>query len=237
MRLPNRIAALFLAMALPPLVFAADTAPVRKALAELLPGIEPDSISPTPVEGLYEVSVGPRLFYISADGRYLIRGQIFDIRARRNLTEEKTVKAKKKAIEEVGEQKMVIFAPEKYDHTVTVFTDIDCGYCRKMHNEMDGYHENGIRVRYLFYPRAGVGSKSYQKAVSVWCADDRNEAMTQAKQGRPLQDKDCENPVGEEMLLGQLLGVTGTPTIFLESGEMLPGYLPPDKLKALLKDR
>ena len=132
---------------------------------------------------------------------------------------------------------MVVFSPEKYDHTVTVFTDIDCGYCRKLHNEMNGYHDNGIRVRYMFFPRAGVGSDSYQKAVSVWCADDRNEAMTQAKQGRPLPEKQCENPVREELLLGRLLGVNGTPAIFLESGEMIPGYVPPDKLKAILKDR
>ena len=237
MKLRNSISTLLIAMILPAVVVADDNASIRKAVALLMPGIEPDSIVKTPVEGLYEVAVGPRVFYISADGRYLVRGHIFDVETRRNLTEEKTTKAKQKAIADIGEQKMVVFSPEKYDHTVTVFTDIDCGYCRKLHNEMDGYHDNGIRVRYMFFPRAGVGSDSYQKAVSVWCADDRNEAMTQAKQGRPLPEKQCENPVREELLLGRLLGVNGTPAIFLESGEMIPGYVPPDKLKAILKDR
>ncbi len=237
MKLRNSISTLLIAMILPAFVVADDNASIRKAVAQLMPGIEPDSIMKTPVEGLYEVAVGPRVFYISADGRYLVRGHIFDVETRRNLTEEKTTKAKQKAIADLGEQKMVVFSPEKYDHTVTVFTDIDCGYCRKLHNEMGGYHDNGIRVRYLFFPRAGVGSDSYQKAVSVWCADDRNEAMTQAKRGMPIPPKQCENPVSEELLLGRLLGVSGTPSIFLESGEMIPGYVPPDKLKAILKDR
>ncbi len=237
MQFRNWISTLVLTLALPAIAADDDTAAVRKALAELLPGVEPDSVTATPVAGLYEVAVGPRLFYISADGRYLIQGQVFDIKNRKNITEDKIAKAKKTAIDELGEQNMVIFAPEKYDHTVTVFTDIDCGYCRKLHNEMDGYNDKGIRVRYLFFPRAGVGSKSYQKAVSVWCADDRNAAMTQAKNGMPLPEKDCENPVRREMQLGQLLGVTGTPAIFLEDGQMLPGYIPPDKLKAFLTEK
>ncbi len=234
MQLRNWVSTLLVTLALPAIAVGDDTAPVRKALTELLPGIEPDSISATPIAGLYEVAVGPRLFYVSADGRYLLHGQMIDIKTRENLTESKMAKAKKKAIEQMGEQNMVIFAPEKYDHTVTVFTDIDCGYCRKLHNDMEGYNDKGIRVRYMFFPRAGVGSKSYQKAVSVWCSDDRNKAMTQAKNGMPLAEKDCENPVRQEMILGQLLGVTGTPAIFLEDGQMVPGYVPPDKLEAYL---
>jgi thiol:disulfide interchange protein DsbC len=129
---------------------------------------------------------------------------------------------------------MVIFAPEEYDHTITVFTDIDCGYCRKLHNEIDAFMAEGIRVRYLFYPRAGLGSPSYQKAVSVWCADDRKQALTDAKAGEPLPEKSCENPVADHMALGEAMGVTGTPAILLENGQLVPGYVPAKRMAAIL---
>ena len=125
---------------------------------------------------------------------------------------------------------MIWFAPEKYDHTVTVFTDIDCGYCRKLHNEMEGYNDKGIRVRYMFFPRAGVGSKSYQKAVSVWCSDDRRDALTKSKQGKQIPMKTCNNPIDVHMALAQDLGLRGTPLVVLDDGTIQPGYAPPDKV-------
>jgi len=118
-----------------------------------------------------------------------------------------------------------------------VFTDIDCGYCRKLHADMDKYNAQGIRVRYLFYPRAGLRSESYRKAVSVWCADDRKAAMTAAKTGRPLPARSCVNPVADQYNLGRQLGVRGTPALVLEDGEIIPGYVPPDKLRTMLDDR
>lgn len=212
----------------------ADAEAVRAGIDKLLPGVKPDSVAASPVSGLYEVVMGPRLFYMSADGRYLIQGSVIDVRSRENITEAKLATAKKAAMERMGEDKMVIFAPEKPEHTITVFTDIDCGYCRKLHREIEDYNQEGIGVRYLFFPRAGVGSPSYQKAVSVWCSDDRKQALTDSKAGKAVENKTCDNPVQDHMLLGQAMGVTGTPAIVLEDGNMLPGYVPAKRMAEFL---
>ena len=208
---------------------------VRAAVNKLIPNGKADNIEPSPVEGVYEVLVGTQLYYVSKDGKYLFNGKLYDLDKREDLTSPKTQKVKLDAINAIGEENMIIFAPEDYQHTITVFTDIDCGYCRKLHSEIDDYNKQGIRVRYLSFPRAGVGSPSYKKAVSVWCSDNRQEAMTQAKAGKDIAQKECANPVKEEMELGQAVGVNGTPALFLEDGEMLPGYVPAARLSALLK--
>lgn len=212
----------------------ADEAAVRAAMAKLLPNVELDEVVKAPVPGLFEVLIGPRLFYVSDDGRYLIQGSIIDTKTREDLTEARQTVAKKAVMDKVGDDETIIFGPEKYDHTITVFTDIDCGYCRKLHQEIDDYKAEGIRVRYLFYPRAGIGSPSYQKAVSVWCADDRKKAMTDAKRGVPLDNKTCDNPVQDHMILGEAMGVTGTPAVVLEDGRLLPGYIPAKRMSAYL---
>jgi thiol:disulfide interchange protein DsbC len=213
---------------------AADEAAVRKSMANLLGDAQPDSVQPSPVPGLFEVVVGARLYYMSEDGRYLFQGNVIDTTTRENITEAKQAAAKKVVMDKVSEDSMVVFAPEKYKHTITVFTDIDCGYCRKLHKEIADFNAEGIRVRYLFYPRAGVDSPSYQKAVSVWCADDRNQAMTDAKAGRPVETRTCDNPVREHMQLGGLMGVSGTPAIVMEDGQMLPGYIPAKRMAMFL---
>lgn len=215
----------------------ADVAAVKASLEKLLPGVDLGTVEAAPVAGLYEVVVGPRIFYVSADGRYLIQGKVIDTQTRRNITDEKLAKAKKAAVEKVGEENMVVFPAKDEKHTITVFTDIDCGYCRKLHNEMEAYNDAGISVRYLFYPRSGVDSPSYDKAVSVWCADDRNEAMTKAKNGQSLDSKKCDNPVQDHMFLGELMGVNGTPAIVLEDGNLLPGYVPAKRMAMYLKGK
>lgn len=212
----------------------ADEAAVKQAMSKLLPDVELDSVGASPVPGLYEVVIGPRLFYVSEDGHYLIQGNVIDTKTRENLTEAKLAKAKKAAMDQVGEDTMIVFEPQEPKHTITVFTDIDCGYCRKLHREISDFSDEGIRVRYLFFPRAGVGSPSYQKAVSVWCADDRRQAMTDAKAGKPLDDKSCDNPVQNHMLLGEMMGVTGTPAIVLEDGKLVPGYIPAKRMAMML---
>jgi len=209
---------------------------VRKSLVTLLPGITLDSVSESVVPGLYEVVVGPKVVYVSSDGRYLIQGSIIDVHTRTNITETKEAEAKKAAMAQVSEEQMLIFTPEKYTHTMTVFTDIDCGYCRKLHREIADYNKEGIRVRYLFYPRAGVGSPSYQKAVNVWCATDRHASMTAAKAGEELETRNCDNPVRDHMQLGEAMGVTGTPAIVLDDGQMLPGYIPAKRMAAFLNN-
>lgn len=210
---------------------------VRQGVARVLPDLQIDEVTLSPVPGLYEVVIGQRLVYVTEDGRYLLQGNLVDLQQQKNLTEPRLNDIKARALSEVSEDSMVIFGPEDAKHTVTVFTDIDCGYCRKLHGEMAKYNDAGIRVRYLFFPRAGVDSPSYRKAVSVWCADNRNEAMTVAKTGATLEDRDCPNPVREHMALGQQMGVTGTPALVLESGAMVPGYVPAERLLGMLEQQ
>ena len=207
---------------------------VRNSLKVLLPGLVPDSVNDTPVENLYEVTFGTRLVYVTGDGRFLIQGKIIDLETRTELTEERLSKLKNAAMASLSEDTMIIYSPDEPKHTVTVFTDIDCGYCRKLHSEMDQYKEQGIRIRYLFYPRSGLDTPSYHKAVSVWCADDRHKAMDEAKAGRDVESRSCDNPVAEHYALGQSFSIQGTPALILDDGEVVPGYVPPVKLREAL---
>ncbi|MDD1612813.1 MAG: DsbC family protein, partial [Methylococcaceae bacterium] len=151
----------------------ADESAVKEALGKAMPSVKIDSVKPSEIKGVFEVMIGANVFYVSEDGKYLLQGHLVDLASRTDLTEEKLSGARKTAIDKVGEENMIIFKPKIGKYKVTVFTDIDCGYCRKLHSEIDQYLAEGITVRYMFYPRAGKGSDSYKKAVSVWCADDR----------------------------------------------------------------
>jgi thiol:disulfide interchange protein DsbC len=219
--------------AVPTLIQQPDLTKLQAALN----GAKPDSISPTPLPGLYEVVLGGQVLYLSQDGRFAVQGDIVDLGSRANLTEDRRGELRGKAIEAVGESNMVVFAPDgPVKHTVTIFTDIDCGYCRKMHSQIADYNKEGIKIRYLWFPREGVGSESFDKSVAVWCADNRREAMTRAKRGESVEPKTCDNPVQAQYELGQKLGVRGTPSMILESGEMLPGYVPPTQLAQMLAE-
>jgi thiol:disulfide interchange protein DsbC len=208
---------------------------IRTAVSKLIPNGQADSIEPSPIDGIYEVLIGTQLYYVSKDGRYLLIGKLYDIDKRQDLTSPKTQKVKLDAINAQGEENMIIFAPEDTQYTITVFTDIDCGYCRKLHSEIDQYNKHGIRVRYLMFPRAGVGSPSYKKAVSVWCSENPQEALTRAKAGEEIEPKECDNPIKAQLELGQVVGVNGTPAVVLEDGEILPGYVPAARMAALLR--
>jgi len=212
-------------------------AAIRKSLAAVLPGVTPDTIQPSPMQGVSEVLVGPRLFYISDDGRYLLQGSLIDLESRRDIGEERRKGLRLDALAKVGNENMIVFPAEKERHTITVFTDIDCGYCRKLHKEIDQFNAAGITVRYLLFPRAGVDSPSFNKAVSVWCAKDRNDALTRSKAGENIEARSCDNPVQAQYELGGLLGVTGTPALILDDGELLPGYVPAKRLAQALDDR
>ncbi len=208
---------------------------IRTALQPLLAGVKIDLIRPSEMKDLYEVIVGTNLYYASKDGRYLLNGSMLDLRSGRNITEIKKSDLRMGVINSLGEDHMIIFAAKKVRHTVTVFTDLDCPYCRLMHSKIKGYNDRGITVRYLLYPRDVVGSASYNKAVSVWCSKDKKQAFTDASNGKPVASQKCENPVASYMSLGKQLGVTGTPTIFLETGDRLPGYVPPAELASKLE--
>jgi thiol:disulfide interchange protein DsbC len=233
-----KLLAVGLAMVLVGAWVAADedvVARISGALAKVTGGKTPDSVGPSPIPGLYEVLYGTSLFYVSADGRYVLDGSMLDMVEQKNLSEPKIAKARLRAVNEVGEDNMIIFGPAETKHTVTVFTDVDCGYCRKFHAGMDEMNQLGIRVRYMMYPRAGLGSDSYKKAVSVWCAKDRNGALTAAKAGREIERKTCKNPVSDHMAVVEELGVRGTPAIVTESGALLPGYVEPKRLFTYLE--
>lgn len=220
--------------------FAADptsvpTAPDLTKLQAVLQGDKPDKVTPSVVPGLFEVVFGGQVLYVSADGRFVVQGDLIDLNSQENITEQRRGALRGEVIAAVNEKDMVVFAPSgEAKYTITVFTDIDCGYCRKMHSQMAEYNKEGIKLRYLMFPREGTGSESFKKSVSVWCADNRQEAMNKAKRGEAVQNKTCENPVQAQYELGQKLGVRGTPSIILENGKMIPGYVPPTQLVEIL---
>lgn len=211
---------------------AADAPEGIEATLEKM-NISADEIRATPVPGLYEIAIGASIVYLSEDGNYMVQGDVIDLRKRRNLTEGRRKGKRAEAVEQMADG-MVVFSPEKIRHTVSVFTDVDCGYCATLHRQMDAYLGHGIQVRYLAYPRAGIPSANYDKMVSVWCADDQHQAMTDAKAGRTIKAATCANPVSEHYRLGGVVGVRGTPSIVLASGEVIPGYVPPDELAKML---
>ena len=213
----------------------ADENAIRESMAKSMPTVKIDSVKPSVVKGFYEVIVGTNIFYVSDDGKYLLQGRLVDVAARKDLTEEKLSGTRKQAIAKIGQENMIVFKPKIGKYTVTVFTDIDCGYCRKLHSEIDQYLAQGITIQYLFFPRAGKDSDSYNKAVSVWCADDRNAALTAAKKDQKVPAKTCDNPVDEHMQLGADFDVKGTPMIVTEKGNIYPGYLPAKQLVEVLE--
>jgi len=227
-----------LLMGISGLAMAADQDEAAKAkILESFPELAFDDIGASPIPGLYEVQLGSSVSYISSDGRYLIRGDIYDSVTEENLTEARRTSVRVRAVENVGENSMIIFEPEQAKHTITVFTDIDCGYCRKLHRQIDDYNELGIKVRYLFFPRSGPDTMSWFKAEHVWCADDRNSALTRAKAGEAVQSDGCgTTPVQQHYLLGRAFGITGTPAIIVDTGELIPGYVAPDELIEYLNE-
>ena len=202
-----------------------DVDRIREIVKQKLPTADIKSIEPAPVSGLYEVSSGTQVYYVTLDGKYFIRGDIFDMDTKTNLTQSKRYAVNKALLDSVSEKQMIVFAPEEVKHGVTVFTDFDCGYCRKLHSEIDQYMQAGIKVRYMMFPRAGKDSESYRKSVAAWCADDRKAALTDAEAGKDIEMKSCENPVDRHMEIAEELGILGTPMIVLENGQVKSGYV------------
>ncbi len=207
---------------------------IRTQLGASLPALTITSIEKTTFSGLFEVSsTSDQPLLVSADGRHIIAGEVYELDGHKitNLTEQKRESSRAATMAAIPESEKLSFVPEgKTKATIAVFTDIDCGYCRKLHKEVPKLNAMGIRVDYLGYPRAGVGSNSYNKLVSAWCSEDPMGAMTKAKNGTVIPTKSCENPVARHLQLGQRVGVNGTPAIVLDSGKLLPGYVPADAL-------
>jgi len=218
-------------------VAAAPGTPEARALAAvktLNPNVQVDQIGPAPIPGFQEAIIGGQPFYISNDGRYLMQGALYDIATKTNLADASMAKIRARLLQTIPVADRIIFAPPNPKYTVTVFTDVECGYCRKLHSQIADYNAKGISVQYVAFPRAGLGSDDFREMVAVWCSADPRKALTDAKNDRPVAYRNCKNPVTMEYNLGQRMGLTGTPMVLTSDGVQLGGYLPPDAMRAQL---
>lgn len=215
---------------------AAASVDPRIAVASKIPGVKPEDLRATPIPNIYEMTRGSEIAYVTADGKYAMSGDMIDLAKNDNLTESRRREIRVQAINALPESDMIVFGPSSPKYTITVFTDVDCAYCRELHRQIGDYNRLGIRVRYVFFPRTGPNTESWTKAEEVWCSPNRNDALTRAKLDQPLKAKPCSNnPVARTYALGRDFGLQGTPAIVLADGEMIGGYLPPTELLQELK--
>lgn len=233
----RRIAVLMCLGMLFPMTLAAekiDTARLKSNLSRSFPELAHANVRPSPIKGLVMLEFDGQVAYSTEDGKYLLLGDIVDVASRTNLTEDERGKQIMKLFDEVGEQNMIVIGPADAKRTLTVFTDVDCTYCARLHQEVPELNRNGVKVRYLLFPRGGIGSSTYKKSVAVWCSDDRIKAIGIAKSGGKVDMKTCENPVERHYRLGERVGVSGTPTLYLDDGRKIGGYVPVAKLLPLM---
>lgn len=204
--------------------------PVLDAIRHLAPKAQIQAVDKTPLANLYQVIVQGQAIYVSADGRYILQGDAFDVKAQTGLADARLDALRRAALAKVPASHVIRFAPAHPKYTVTVFTDVDCPYCRAFHSQIAEYNKLGIAVDYLFWPRTGLNTPSAAKAVSVWCAGDRKFAFTEAKHGVDPKPAHCDNPIAQDYQLGMDLGVNGTPSIVASNGAMLNGYANPMQL-------
>ena len=201
---------------------------VREKVSTMFQEIKPEHIQPSPIDGWYTVRKGAVVAYISADGRYLLQGDLIDLETQVNLSESERNSARIEMMAAIPDDEMISFTPDEVKYSVSIFTDIDCAYCRRLHSQIDEYLAQGIEVNYLLYPRSGPTSASWVKAEQVWCADDRNEALTLAKVDKNFDSHSCDSSmISKHYSLGKEVGLTGTPAIVMSDGTLMPGYLPP----------
>lgn len=210
---------------------------VRAKVSDMFQFIYPEHVHASPIDGWYTIQKGSIIVYISSDGRYLLQGDIIDLETDVNLTEAIRNDTRRQLVAAVSDNHVIKFTPEDIKHSVTVFTDIDCAYCRRLHSEIDAYLAHGIEVRYMLYPRNGPASRSWGISEEIYCSSDRNKALTAAKLDRSFQTVACDTSVIQDTYaLGQEIGFTGTPAIILEDGTLIGGYLPPDALNQRLNN-
>ncbi len=219
---------------------------IKHLLETKLEGIKISSVEMSPKEGVYQAFYGGKVLYISSDGKFMFTGILLGLSEDQpvNYTEialqskaSELNPERAEAIASISESDMVVFKAPEEKHSITVFTDVDCGFCRKLHKEVPKLNELGVTVRYIAFPRAGVGSSAYDKLVSIWCADDRQLAMNNAKLRRQFSPKSCTNPIASQYQMTRQLGLTGTPALILSDGELLSGYMPYNDLHHYLKNK
>jgi thiol:disulfide interchange protein DsbC len=215
-------------------VAGTPAARARDAVHKVNPQISIDQIEAAPIAGFQQVIVGGQVVYVSNDGRYLIQGTLMELATRDNLTAASEAVLRRAVLDAVPRDRRIIFAPANPKYRVTVFTDIDCTYCRKLHSQIADYNKAGIAIEYLIFPRSGPATESITQAINVWCAGDRRKALTDAKLDRPVAKKTCANPIAMDYELGRKIGIDGTPAIYAADGTQLGGYLPPAEMLARL---
>ena len=209
-----------------------------ESLAALAPDLPVTAIAESPLPGVYEVVSEGQIYYLTPDGRFMVEGSIIDLENRVNISEQRRGNLQLELIHEVPEDQMVVFNNDAGDATrwITVFTDTDCGFCQKLHREIDLITDADIKVRYLMFPRAGMQSASFRELQSVWCSDDQQEAMTVAKTGGSVKESTCENPIQSHVDLAGRVGLRGTPLIYLDDGTKIPGYRPANELIRMIAE-
>ncbi len=213
----------------------AELEAVRARMDGLFQEISPENVSRSAVDGWYTVHKGSIVAYVSADGRYLLQGDMIDLDRQVNLSEEARTESRREVMSSIKDDQVILFSPAEVKHTITVFTDVDCTYCRKLHSQIDEYLAAGIQIRYLLYPRNGPASSSWNTSEDVWCARDRGKALTAAKLDRNFETNKCDaSAISRHYMLGQDVGLTGTPAIVFDDGTLLSGYLPPASLASRL---
>ena len=208
---------------------------IRQIVTNMSTDIKADQVLKSPVDGWYTIKKGAYIAYISEDGRHLIQGDMYNLETQVNLSENIRNDSRREVVSAYPLEDMIIFEPSNKTHAVTVFTDVDCTFCRRLHSQIDDYLAEGIEIRYLLYPRNGPQSESWVIAEQVWCSDDRNEALTLAKIDQEFDSRDCDpSPISEHYMLGQDVGLQGTPAIVLEDGSMVNGYVTATELSRII---
>ena len=220
--------------------YAADVDPqlaqARAKVAEMFDAIGPEHVNPSPIDGWYTVQKGSIVAYISGDGRYLLQGDLIDLDMQVNLSEQTRTDARRVLVNTLEDKDAILFSPAEVKHSVTIFTDVDCSYCRKLHSQINDYLSLGSAVRSVLYPRNGPASRAWSTSEDVLCASDRGRALTAAKLDQEFETSKCNTSMlTRHYTLGQDIGLNGTPAIVLEDGTLIGGYLPPETLNTRLE--
>jgi thiol:disulfide interchange protein DsbC len=188
-------------------------------------------VNKSPIPGLYEVITGDHIFYTDKAAQYLIDGSMFDLKARRNLTEERArvlfavdfsklpLDLAVKRVKGNGSRKMAYFA------------DPNCSYCKKLEHELQSVSDVTL---YLFlYP---IFDGSAEKVQNIWCSADKAKTWEDLMLNgvQPPAVAKCDTPTAKVMALGKNLKVNGTPALIFANGVINPGYLPAAELEKAL---
>ncbi|HSG34435.1 MAG TPA: DsbC family protein [Sphingomonadaceae bacterium] len=219
----------------PVLAVGQDYEQVRERLSALVNGETDITIAESPLPGILQVRLGSDIVYMTDDGRYLLQGRVLDLDTRQDITDQAKSAIRQELIDGIDYDQLISYGAEDSEFEIIVFTDVDCGYCRRLHQQVEEYNDAGIRISYAAFPRAGIGSETFRKMTSVWCSDDQQAAMDLAKGGGTPEPLECDAPVAEQYQLGQSVGVTGTPALVTPGGDLIPGYVPPNDLRVRLE--